>query len=220
MINTKQGVWLLGALGLIMIILVGILIFVPRNFDQGQNPLTGTDGITIYSLKANIEISSPLKITGIVSGNGWSGFEGQVGTVELLDGNGTLVTRGVLTATTEWTTLPTSFETTLNFSTPQTESGSLVFKNENASGMPDKNKVFSLPIKFSNKKTIEVGVFFGNPALSSSSAQDECQRVYKSYRYIGETSAVAKAAVEELLKGVTDVERAAGFFTSIPAGRF
>jgi len=216
MINTKQGVWLLGILGLIMVILIGILIFVPRNNEP--NPITGTQGLAILSLKPNQEISSPLKITGAVSGNGWAGFEGQVGTVKLLDGNGNQIALGILTATTEWTTLPTNFEITLNFATPQTENGTLVFKNENASGMPDKDKSFSLPIKFSKNKTIEVGVFFGNPVLSSSSEQDECKRVYRSYRYINETTAVAQAAINELLKGPTDAEKAAGFFTSIPVG--
>ncbi|MCX6721735.1 MAG: GerMN domain-containing protein [Candidatus Staskawiczbacteria bacterium] len=214
MINTKQGVWLLGILGFIMVILIGILIFVPAK--PKIEPIK--TGIIITSPKSNEEVSLPIKITGYVNGDGWSGFEGQVGTVELLDGNGQLITRGILAATTEWTTLPTNFETTLNFATPKTEGGTLVFKNENASGMPDKDRSFFVAIKFSKNKTIQVGVFFGNQSLSSSSAQDECQRVYRSYRYVKETPAVAQAAINELLKGPTDAEMLAGFFTSIPKG--
>jgi len=215
--NTKQGVWLLGVLGFIMVALIAILIFVPGK-TNAPNPATNTEGIKINSLQVNSEISSPLKITGTISGNGWVGFEGQVGVVKLLDSNEKLIAMGIMTATTEWTTLPTNFETTLNFATPNTENGTLVFKNENASGLPEKDKTFSLPIKFSKDKTIEVEVFFGNLSFSSSGEQDECLRVYKTSRYIGETTAVAKTALEELLKGVTDSEKAWGFFTSIPAG--
>lgn len=200
----------------IILILAGVLIFVSAK-NHEPNPAVG-DGIKVFEPELNWQISSPLKITGEVSGNGWAGFEGQVGTVDLLDGNGQIVTRGILTATTEWMNLPTNFETTLNFATPETSNGILIFKNENASGMPEKNKSFSLPIKFSKEKTIEVSVFFGNLSLSSSGEQDECRRVYKTNRYIPKTQAVAQAAINELLRGVTDSEMLAGFFTSIPAG--
>jgi len=215
----KKEIWLLGVLGLIMVVLLAILFFAPAK----QNPQLVNNDIQITLPKANAEVSSPLKITGVVNGNGWSGFEGQVGTVKLLDdrfleGKGQEMAFGILTATTDWMTLPTNFETVLNFPTNGAKSGTLIFYNENPSGDPSKLKTFSLPVKFSDNETTEVEVFFGNLALSSSSEQNECQRVYKTNRYIGETTAVAKAAIDELLKGVTDAERATGFFTSIPAG--
>lgn len=133
-------------LSIIILVLVCILIFIPAKPSKNNHPI-GTEGIQITAPQANEEISSPLKITGTVTGNGWGGFEGQVGTVKLLNGTGKELAAGILTATTEWTTLPTNFETTLNFATPETENGSLVFKNENASGSPAKDKIFSLPVK-------------------------------------------------------------------------
>lgn len=213
----KKEIWLLAILGVIIIILIGILLFVPAK-DRGLNPVTGTEGLEIYSLKTNQEIFSPLKITGRITGSGWAGFEGQVGTVKLLDSEGKELTTGILTATTDWMIFPVSFKTTLNFKSPATGTGILVFKNENPSGLPEKDASFSLPIRFSQEETMEAGVFFGNLSLSSSSEQDECQRTYKIIRYIKKTSAVAQVAINELLKGPIDAEMLAGFFTSIPAG--
>jgi hypothetical protein len=138
-------------LGLIFIILLSILLFVPAKQTQApqpvqNNPMPTVEGLQVNSPKASEEVSSPIKITGVVTGNGWSGFEGQVGTVKLVDANNKELATGVLTATTEWTTLPINFETTLNFTTIGTTAGTLVFRNENPSGDPARDKTFSLPI--------------------------------------------------------------------------
>ena len=95
--------------------------------------------------KSGETVLSPLKITGIVNGGGWSGFEGQVGTVSfVLDSDQTHDVGTFLKATTEWTKLPTSFEATLDFLS--LGSGKLIFKNENPSGDPSKDKTFIFPI--------------------------------------------------------------------------
>jgi hypothetical protein len=153
MVNTKQGVWLSAVLGLIMVILLCILFFVPAKKNSQQNPPVNVSGIEITSPKNNEAVSSPLKITGVVNGNGWAGFEGQVGTVKLLDGRylegkGKEMASGILTATTEWTKLPTGFETTLNFQTEGAKNGVLVFYNENPSGDPSRLKTFFVPVIF------------------------------------------------------------------------
>ncbi|MCX6718492.1 MAG: hypothetical protein NTY81_02725 [Candidatus Staskawiczbacteria bacterium] len=145
----QKGTWLLAILGLIMVILIGILIFVPAKKSSQQNPpaVTETEGIQIIAPKLNEEISSPLKITGVVNGNGWGGFEGQVGTVKLLDNNGNQLGIAILIATTDWMQSVINFETTLNFQSDISQSGTLVFHNENPSGDPARDKTFSLPIK-------------------------------------------------------------------------
>jgi hypothetical protein len=81
------------------------------------------------------------------TGGGWAGFEGQVGTVKLLDGSGKEIASGVLSATTDWTKAPTNFETTLTFNAVPDQQGTLVFSNENPSGMPGNDKQVSLPVK-------------------------------------------------------------------------
>ena len=140
----QKQVWLLSVLSIIIVILIGILIFVPAKQSKNIQPVVAQD-IQITSPKANEEISSPVKIIGVVNGNGWSGFEGQVGTVTLVDEKGKDITEGVLGATTDWTKLPTSFETTLNFAS-FVESAHLHFKNENPSGDPSRDKTFDLDV--------------------------------------------------------------------------
>jgi hypothetical protein len=98
----KKEIWLVIILGIIVVILAGVLLW----------PAAKPSGIKVTSPNAKQEIFSPIKITGIVSGNGWAGFEGQVGTVKLVDVTGNEIVSGILTATTQWTTLPTNFETT------------------------------------------------------------------------------------------------------------
>jgi len=212
----KKEIILIGVLTLVIVVLICVLIFLPGK--TGLRTLEETSGLNIISPIANTEVSSPLEIIGVVSGNGWAGFEGQVGTVKLLDKNGKQISIGILGATTDWMTLPTSFKTILNFKPPETEVGTLLFENENTSGLPEKGRLFSLPVKFSKKETTEVEIFFGNMVLSSSNEQDECKRVYKTFRYVPKTLSIAKVAIEELLRGPTDAEMLSGFFTSIPAG--
>ncbi|MCX6720477.1 MAG: GerMN domain-containing protein [Candidatus Staskawiczbacteria bacterium] len=212
MINIKQGIWLSGVLGLIIVILLCILFFVP----SPEEKLVGADGLQI-NLKQNQEVSSPLTITGVVTGkDSWAGFEGQVGNVKLLDTTGNELSVGVLTATTEWTTLPTSFETTLNFQADGATSGVLVFHNENPSGIPEKNKTFTLPIKIgkSSGELMTVKVYFGGSILADA----ECDVVSPVDRIIPKTQTVARATIEELLKGPTVEEKVGGYLSVIPVG--
>ena len=145
----KKEIWILIILGIIIVVLVGFLLW-PKSKQKVStvnNPQPTAD-IEVTMPKEGDWVSSPLEVAGAVNGNGWSGFEGQVGTVKLLDSDGKELANGVLTATTEWTTLPTSFDTTLKFDPGTSETGELDFKNENPSGDPAKDKTFVLPIKF------------------------------------------------------------------------
>lgn len=216
--NIQKGAWLLAILGAIMVVLVGILIFAPAS--KKINPTTPivVDGIEIISPKSNEEISSPLKISGSVNGGGWGGFEGQVGTVKLLDANGhQLGQTAILTATTDWMTSPVNFQTYLQFLSDKNQEGTLIFNNENPSDMRDKDRTFSLPVKIlkSSGEIMTIKVFFNNnimdPAIS-------CEKVFAVNREVPKTTAVARAALEELLKGVTYSDVNQGFSTSINEG--
>lgn len=140
----RKEFWLIIILAIIIVVLTGFLLWPAKKSVPAP---VGADGLQINSLQLNQEVSSPLKITGSVNGNGWAGFEGQVGNVKLLGSNGKELVSAPLTTTTDWTKLPTNFETTLVFQSNGLESGTLVFHNENPSGMPEKDKAFSLPIK-------------------------------------------------------------------------
>ncbi|TSC84006.1 MAG: hypothetical protein G01um101413_809 [Parcubacteria group bacterium Gr01-1014_13] len=112
-------------------------------------PTTSSQGLVVNTPIANTVVTSPLVISGYVGGGDkWIGFEGQVGTVKLLDANNNILADGILVATTNWMQLPVSFAVTLTFSTPTTATGTLVFKNENPSGEPSNDRQFTLPIKF------------------------------------------------------------------------
>jgi hypothetical protein len=138
----KKELLLVIILGIIIIVLAGVLLFMPR---QAKTPVViNAEGLQIDSPKSGQEVSSPLEITGIT--NGWNGFEGQVGTVQLLDYKGNKVTEGILTATTDWTKPPVNFKATLTFSVKTPGPMTLLFKSENPSGDPASDKTISLPI--------------------------------------------------------------------------
>ncbi len=133
-------------LAVIITILTGFL-FLPT--EEIKAPTVPTlMGIEIFSPKANEIISSPINISGLVNGNGWFGFEGQVGVVKLKDDNGKELALGILTAQGEWMQKVVNFKTNIKFSNPATSTGTLVFYNENPSGDPDKDKTFVLPVRF------------------------------------------------------------------------
>lgn len=174
--------------------------------------IENSTGLTITSPKANQEISSPLKISGSINGQGWTAFEAQAGTVDLLDAGKKTIASGVLSTTSEWTTLPTNFETSIAFSAAAGQ-GSLVFRNENPSGNPEMNKAFSLPVRIAaNAATgrMNVNIFF-----SSNDNDSTCEKVLAVQREISKSAAPARAALEELLKGPSEQEKSKNFFTSI-----
>jgi len=213
MINTKQGVWLLGVLGLIMVILLCILFFAPaKKVATPEN-----NGIEITSPAINSEISSPLKIAGTVDGNGWGGFEGQVGSVRLLDDKGNQIGVAILTATTDWMNPSIDFETYLQFSSERDQNGSLVFHNENPSDMRDRDRTFTLPVKIKkgSGEMMTVKAFFNNNTMDP---EISCNKVFVIERQVPKTIAVARVALEELLKGPTISEKNEDYSTSINSG--
>ncbi len=98
--NMRKDITIVIILAVIIIVLLALLLLPKPVQSPVQNNQPPAD-IEVFSPKAGDTISSPLKITGIVRGNGWSGFEGQAGQVILFDNNGKILGRGVLTATTD-----------------------------------------------------------------------------------------------------------------------
>ena len=66
----------------------------------------------------------------------------------------------------------------------------------------------------SGSKTMAVKVFWGAPGDN----QTDCTAVVPLERTVAATSSVARVALEALLAGPTDAERADGYFSSIPSG--
>lgn len=211
--KTKFLILIIGA---IIIVVLSAVLFFPK---KAQSPINNNEplaGIQISSPKPNDAVSSPLKITGYVNGDGWIGFEGQVGIVKLFDESGKQLALGILTAQGEWMQKVINFETTLWFDYPGEGTGKLVFYNENPSGEAERDKTFELPVKLqkSSAATSKFQVYFS----SNDDVMLDCAKVLPFERQVPKTQAVARSALEELLKGPSNSEKNAGLFTSINSG--
>lgn len=90
-------------------------------------------------------VSSPLMISGEAKGR-WF-FEGSF-PVYLLDANGEKLAASYVTAQSNWMTADfVEFAGSLDF-VARTESGTLVFKNDNPSGLAENEVSFEVPVKF------------------------------------------------------------------------
>lgn len=72
------------------------------------------------------------------------------------------------------------------------------------------------PVNQPVEETMTVKVFFGNSILDPEVL--DCSKNFSVERTIPKTLAVGRAALEELLKGPTEAEKADGYFTSINPG--
>jgi hypothetical protein len=112
----------------------------------GNNQPAPQAEIIITSPQNNQIISSPFKIEGKARGS-W--FFEAVFPIKLLDGNGKQIVEAPAQAIGEWMTEDfVPFNTTINFSASETDSGTLLFQNDNPSGLPENSKEFRLPVRF------------------------------------------------------------------------
>lgn len=103
------------------------------------------DDIIINSPQSDQIVSSPLFISGKAVGS-WF-FEASF-PVQLVDLNGEIISSGIVQAKSDWMTSDfVDFEGTLDFYT-DSETGELIFKNDNPSGLPEKEITYSVPVKF------------------------------------------------------------------------
>ncbi|MDD5590076.1 MAG: GerMN domain-containing protein [Candidatus Portnoybacteria bacterium] len=168
--------------------------------------------IIVDSPKAGETIKNPLSMTGRARGS-WF-FEASA-PVKLLDEKGNQIAAGIIQAKDDWmTTEFVPFEGQLEFSTAAT-AGTLVFENDNPSGLPENSKKFEVPVKIEAGETMSINAYFGNNQLDP---QTSCNIVFAAPRTIAKTQGVARVALEEMLKGPTDVEKSQGFYTSINSG--
>jgi len=186
------------------------------NFDFNGTKII-RKGISVNTPGPGDKIASPVEIKGYANGEGWIGFEGQIGTVDLVDENSNVLGTAILTATTDWTKPQIEFEAALNFNSSKQGNGFLVFRNENPSGLEENNKEFKMPvlISASNSETMKLSVYFNNNNLDP---EISCSKVFPAERQVPKTLSVARTAVEELLKGPSAQEKEKGFFTSVNSG--
>ncbi len=180
------------------------------------NELEKTDLIRIDFPRPNQIIQSPLVIEG--EARGFWFFEADF-PIKLFDGNGQLLALAIAHSREDWMTegfVP--FEAEIVFDRPVTEKGTLVLEKDNPSGLPENADELRLPVKFGEmvaEEIMTIKAYFNNDKMDP---EFSCNKVFLVEREIPKTQAVARAALEELLKGPTTEEKSAGFFTSINPG--
>jgi hypothetical protein len=138
----------------IIVALLVVLIFVkpaggPASPAQknGEHAVSPDGHVTVDSPLLDTLASSPLSISGSVTGGGWF-FEATF-PVEIMDGDGTVLDRGQARAQSDWTSTATvPFAGVLSFSSPHSATGTIVFSKDNPSGLPQNGESFSVPVRF------------------------------------------------------------------------
>lgn len=102
--------------------------------------------IRVESPKANETISSPLTAKG--EARGFWFFEASF-PIRLYDANGKEIAIQIAQAKSEWMTEDfVPFEAILQFSPPETETGTLVLEKDNPSGLPENADELRIPVRF------------------------------------------------------------------------
>ena len=95
---------------------------------------------------ANSKITSPVQIKG--KARGYWFFEADA-PIELVDVNYKLLARGHITAIGDWMTEDfVPFEASLDFEIPSAKKGYLIMRRSNASGLPEHDRAFFIPVNF------------------------------------------------------------------------
>jgi hypothetical protein len=209
---------------LIFVVFGGIFVFkskevtAPTQMEDGGTtsnlPILPTvnDSLNITSPKAGAVIQSPLVVKGFAKGTWY--FEASF-PVKIVDVKGNIVGQKFAEAESDWMTEKfVPFSGLIEFTAKEGEKGFVVFQKDNPSGLPENDDELRVPIIF-GAETIPVSVYFGNTKQGSS---EDCSKVFSVTRYIAKNVATARGAITELLKGVSDEDKADGFFTSINAG--
>ena len=176
-------------------------------------PAEKPDLIKVDSPLPNQEISSPLLVTG--QARGYWFFEASF-PVRLLDGNGKEIALKPAEAQDDWMTEEfVPFKAVLEFKMPSSDFGTLILEKDNPSGLPEKADELRMPVRFkqsSVEETTKFKIYFNNSKLDP---EFTCVKVFPVTREIPKTQAVARAALDELLNGLTEKEKADKYLTNI-----
>ena len=175
------------------------------------------DLIQITSPLPNQVISSPLVIEG--KARGFWFFEANFPII-LTDSKNKVIGKCIAAAKSDWmTTEFIPFSAKIEFTPDYGEKGTLIWRNDNPSDLVENNREKRITVLFADKKPVQetttLKVFFMNNQLDPGFISE---KVFPLERTIPKTQAVARAALEELLKGPTEQERVSGFYTNINPG--
>ena len=177
-------------------------------------------GINVTSPKNNEELKDIITVEGEALGT-W--FFEAVFPISIEDMNRNTIASSFVTAEENWMTdLPVKFRGAIDVPDDFSGKAVLILKKDNPSGLPEKDSRVEIPISIlassssEDTENISINVYFQRYGTDSS--MDVCTKVFAAKRNIPKTTAVGKAAIEELLKGPTSSEKTEGYFTSINNG--
>lgn len=184
------------------------------------NELEKLDLIKVENPRPNQAIESPLFIKGEARDNWY--FEADF-PIKLFDDNGFLL--GVRPSQALGNLMIedfVAFDATLPFAVPSTQKGRLVLEKDNPSGLPEHADELIIPIHFEETPEISQEFMAVKIFLSDSRFVNEpyfdCSRTIAVERRVPKTLAVAKSAIEALLRGATQEEINQGFVSNINSG--
>lgn len=209
----KKQFLLIIILAVIIIILAGVLLIPGMGWRDKIIPDEDTFAIRNLSVKSGQEITSPLVVEGEARGT-WF-FEASF-PIKITDEQGNALGISYAQAQSEWMTEDfVPFKGEITYVSKIDGNGFLVLEKDNPSGLPENADAIKIPVVLKKVGYIKVEVFFGN---SDMDPEFSCNKVFPMERETLKTEAVARAAIEELLKGPTQQEKNAGYFSSIPEG--
>jgi len=161
-------------------------------------------------------VENPIQIEG--EAKGFWFFEASF-PVKLVDVDGKILGTGIAKAESEWMTENfVLFKAELTYSADSDGSGRIILQRDNPSVLPQNDDSFEIPVRY--QKTgdkMKIKLYFQNSELDAATDYD-CGKTIGVEREVDKTSAVAKTALEELLKGPSDAEKQIGFTTQINDG--
>lgn len=200
---------------IIIVIVVVAAVFLPKY-------LSNNNDVVLFNIKSNQVIKSPLTIEGKARG-AWF-FEASF-PIALVDEFNNHLAVGIAqaqgdpaTGEVNWMTEDfVNFEAKIEFVAKEDIKGFLIFRKDNPSGLPENDKEFTVPVNIakSEEATMKVYAYFNNNEMDP---EVSCNKVFPVERRVPQTQAIARAAIEELLKGPAETEKSQGFFTSINSG--
>lgn len=117
----------------------------PTPIATSSNPVVTSDIVVVNPTQGQI-IKSPIVVSGRAKGSWY--FEASA-PVKVYDANNQLLGSGNITAQGDWmTTNFVPFTGTINFATSTTNTGKIVFMNDNPSGLPQNDKSYTVLVKF------------------------------------------------------------------------
>jgi hypothetical protein len=177
--------------------------------------LPGNDSLKVLSPAMDAVVVAPLVVKGEAKGSWY--WEASF-PIRLLDDQGKELAVVPAQAQGEWMTEAfVPFEATfISFDPGKATSGTLVFQKDNPSGLPEYDQSFELPVRFLTGETSTVKLYFPNTVKDPEML--DCGKVFMVERVIPKTPTVARATIDELLKGPTEAEKNDGFITSLNSG--